>query len=162
MKRAAQAAASLHRQLLALSRQQVLSPSVLSLNSLVTDMEKMLPRLLGEDINVSLSLDPELGNVKADKSQIEEVIMNLAVNARDAMPSGGKLHIQTANMEMDQAFTRDRPGSKIGSYVMLAITDSGTGMSAETIAHIFEPFFTTKKEGEGTGLGLATVNAVVK
>jgi signal transduction histidine kinase len=104
--------------LLAFSRQQVLSPSVLSLNSLVSDMEKMLPRLLGEDINVSLSLDPELGNVKADQSQIEQVIMNLAVNARDALPSGGKLEIQTANVEMDHAFTRDHPGSNTGSYVM--------------------------------------------
>jgi two-component system cell cycle sensor histidine kinase/response regulator CckA len=140
----------------------VLTPSVLSLNSLVSDMEKMLPRLLGEDINVSLSLDPELGNVKADQSQIEQVIMNLAVNARDAMPSGGKLHIQTANVEMDHAFLRDHPGSNTGSYVMLAISDSGTGMTAETIAHIFEPFFTTKGVGEGTGLGLATVYGVVK
>src|SRR5439155_10911984 len=125
-------------------------------------MEKMLPRLLGEDINVSLSLNPELGNVKADQSQIEQVIMNLAVNARDAMPSGGNLHIQTTNMEIDHAFTRDHPGSKAGSYVMLSIADSGTGMSPETIAHIFEPFFTTKKVGEGTGLGLATVYGVVK
>jgi CheY-like chemotaxis protein len=152
----------LTRQLLAFSRQQVLTPSVLSLNSLVSDMEKMLPRLLGEDINVSLSLDPELGNVKADQSQIEQVIMNLAVNARDAMPSGGKLHIQTANVEMDTAFTRDHLGSISGSYVMLAISDSGMGMSPETIAHIFEPFFTTKGVGEGTGLGLATVYGVVK
>jgi two-component system cell cycle sensor histidine kinase/response regulator CckA len=162
IEKAGQRAASLTRQLLAFSRQQVLTPSVLSLNSLVSDMEKMLPRLLGEDIHVSLSLDSELGNVKADQSQIEQVIMNLAVNARDAMPSGGKLHIQTANIEMDNAFTRDHPGSHIGSYVMLAIADSGTGMSAETIAHIFEPFFTTKGVGEGTGLGLATVYGVVK
>ncbi len=162
IEKAGQRAASLTRQLLAFSRQQVLTPSVLSMNSLVSDMEKMLPRLLGEDINVSLSLDPKLGNVKADQSQIEQVIMNLAVNARDAMPSGGKLRIQTANIEMDNAFTRDRPGSKVGSYVMLAITDSGTGMSAETIGHIFEPFFTTKGVGAGTGLGLATVYGVVK
>ncbi len=162
IEKAGQRAASLTRQLLAFSRQQVLTPSVLSLNSLVSDMEKMLPRLLGEDINVSLSLDSELGNVKADQSQIEQVIMNLAVNARDAMPSGGDLHIQTANIEMDNAFTRDHPGSKAGSYVMLAIADSGTGMSPETIAHIFEPFFTTKGVGEGTGLGLATVYGVVK
>jgi len=162
IEKAGQRAASLTRQLLAFSRQQVLTPSVLSMNSLVSDMEKMLPRLLGEDINVSLALDPKLGNVKADQSQIEQVIMNLAVNARDAMPSGGKLHIQTANIEMDNAFTRDRPGSKVGSYVMLAITDSGTGMSAETIGHIFEPFFTTKGVGAGTGLGLATVYGVVK
>src|SRR6266852_2737427 len=152
IEKAGQRAASLTRQLLAFSRQQVLTPSVLSMNSLVSDMEKMLPRLLGEDINVSLSLDPKLGNVKADQSQIEQVIMNLAVNARDAMPSGGKLKIQTSNIEMDNAFTRDRPGSKVGSYVMLAITDSGTGMSAETIGHIFEPFFTTKGVGAGTGL----------
>ncbi len=162
IEKAGKRAASLTRQLLAFSRQQVLTPSVLSLNSLVSDMEKMLPRLLGEDINVSLSLDPGLGNVKADQSQIEQVIMNLAVNARDAMPLGGKLQIQTANVEFDLAYTHDHPGSKIGSYVMLAITDSGTGMSSETIAHIFEPFFTTKKVGEGTGLGLATVYGVVK
>jgi two-component system cell cycle sensor histidine kinase/response regulator CckA len=162
IEKAGQRAASLTRQLLAFSRQQVLTPSVLSLNSLVSDMEKMLPRLLGEDINVSLSLDSELGNVKADQSQIEQVIMNLAVNARDAMPSGGKLHIRTANIEMDNVFVREYPGSKKGSYVMLAIADSGTGMSAETIAHIFEPFFTTKGVGEGTGLGLATVYGVVK
>jgi PAS domain S-box-containing protein len=162
IEKAGQRAASLTRQLLAFSRQQVLTPSVLSLNSLVSDMEKMLPRLLGEDVIVSLSLDAELGNVKADQSQIEQVIMNLAVNARDAMPSGGKLHIQTANREIDNAFTHDHPGSKTGSYVMLAIADSGTGMSAETLAHIFEPFFTTKGVGAGTGLGLATVYGVVK
>src|SRR5229473_1769673 len=162
IEKAGQRAASLTRQLLAFSRQQVLTPSVLSLNSLVSDMEKMLPRLLGEDINVSLSLEPALGNVRADQSQIEQVIMNLAVNARDAMPSGGKLQIQTANVELDHAYTRDHPGSKAGSYVMLAIADSGTGMNPETIAHIFEPFFTTKALGEGTGLGLATVYGVVK
>jgi two-component system, cell cycle sensor histidine kinase and response regulator CckA len=162
IEKAGKRAASLTRQLLAFSRQQVLSPSVLSLNSLVSDMEKMLPRLLGEDIEVSMSLEPELGNVKADQSQIEQVIMNLAVNARDAMPSGGKLQIKTANVELDQAYTRDHPGSKAGSYVMLAITDTGTGMNPETIAHIFEPFFTTKGVGEGTGLGLATVYGVVK
>jgi CheY-like chemotaxis protein len=162
IEKAGQRAASLTRQLLAFSRQQVLTPSVLSLNSLVADMEKMLPRLLGEDINVSLALDPELGNVKADQSQIEQVIMNLAVNARDAMPSGGNLKIQTANVELNHAYTREHPGSKPGSYVMLAIADSGTGMTAETIAHIFEPFFTTKGVGQGTGLGLATVYGIVK
>ncbi len=162
IEKAGQRAASLTRQLLAFSRQQVLTPSVLSLNSLVSDMEKMLPRLLGEDINVSLSLEPALGNVRADQSQIEQVIMNLAVNARDAMPSGGKLQIQTANVELGHVYTRDHPGSKAGSYVMLAIADTGTGMNPETIAHIFEPFFTTKGVGEGTGLGLATVYGVVK
>lgn len=162
IEKAGKRAASLTRQLLAFSRQQVLSPSVLSLNSLVSDMEKMLPRLLGEDIEVSLSLEPELGNVKADQSQIEQVIMNLAVNARDAMTSGGKLQVRTANVELDHAYTRDHPGSNVGSYVMLAIADTGTGMTPETIAHIFEPFFTTKGVGEGTGLGLAAVYGVVK
>src|SRR5260370_7274365 len=136
--------------------------AVLSLNWLVFGMEKRLSGLVGGDIHVSLSLDAKLGNVKADQSQIEQVIMNLAVNARDAMPSGGKLHIQTANIEFDHAYTRDHPGSKEGSYVMLAIADSGTGMSAETIAHIFEPFFTTKGVGEGTALGLPTVYCCVK
>src|SRR5713101_142459 len=162
VEKAGQRAASLTKQLLAFSRQQVLTPAVLNLNALVSDMGKMLPRLLGEDIEVSLELEPKLGNVKADQSQIEQVIMNLAVNARDAMPMGGKLKIQTANVEMDQTYTRNHPGSKEGCYVELAVTDTGTGMNAETLAHIFEPFFTTKKRGEGTGLGLATVYGVVK
>jgi two-component system, cell cycle sensor histidine kinase and response regulator CckA len=162
IEKAGRRAASLTKQLLAFSRQQVLTPAVLNLNTLASDMEKMLPRLLGEDIEVSLLLDTGLGNVKADQSQIEQVIMNLAVNARDAMPMGGKLKIQTGNAQFDQAYTRNHPGSKVGSYVMLAVTDTGTGMDAETLAHIFEPFFTTKERGKGTGLGLATVYGVVK
>jgi two-component system, cell cycle sensor histidine kinase and response regulator CckA len=162
IEKAGQRAASLTKQLLAFSRQQVLTPAVLNLNTLASDMEKMLPRLLGEDIEVSLALDPELGNVKADQSQIEQVIMNLAVNARDAMPMGGKLKIYTSNVELDQAYTRNHPGSKVGSYVLLAVTDTGTGMDAGTLTHIFEPFFTTKERGKGTGLGLATVYGVVK
>jgi two-component system cell cycle sensor histidine kinase/response regulator CckA len=162
IEKAGQRAASLTKQLLAFSRQQVLSPAILNLNTLAADMEKMLPQLLGEDIEVSLLLDPTLGNVKADQSQIEQVIMNLAVNARDAMPMGGKLKIETANAELDQGYVRNHPGSKIGSFVLLAVTDTGTGMDAATLTHIFEPFFTTKELGKGTGLGLATVYGIVK
>jgi PAS domain S-box-containing protein len=162
IEKAGQRAASLTKQLLAFSRQQVLSTSVLSLNSLAADMESMLPRLLGEDIAVSMNLDPDLDSVKADPSQIEQVIMNLAVNARDAMPTGGKLHIRTANVEMDQTYTRSHPGSRPGNYVLLAMTDTGIGMDPGTLAHIFEPFFTTKEVGKGTGLGLATVYGIVK
>ena len=162
IEKAGERAASLTKQLLAFSRQQVLTPAILDLNALTTDMEGMLPRLLGEDVKVSLQLDPELGSVKADQSQIEQIIMNLAVNARDAMPNGGQLKIRTANFEIDQTYTRNHPGSKTGKYVLLAVTDTGTGMNAETLTHMFEPFFTTKERGKGTGLGLATVYGIVK
>jgi PAS domain S-box-containing protein len=162
IEKAGQRAAALTRQLLAFSRQQVLKPAVLNLNDLVSDMAKMLPRLIGEDIAVSTSLATDLGRVKADPSQIEQVIMNLAVNSRDAMPSGGELRIETANKEFDQAYIRHHPGARPGRYVMLSVADSGIGIDAEVLAHIFEPFFTTKEVGKGTGLGLATVYGVVK
>ena len=162
IEKASQRAVSLTRQLLAFSRQQVLEPVILNLNSLVSDMEKMLPRLIGEDIGLTLALDPALEQVKADPSQVEQVIMNLAVNARDAMPDGGKLIIQTTNVDLDTAYTHQHPGSRVGRYVMLRVTDTGTGIEPEIQAQIFEPFFTTKERDKGTGLGLATVYGVVK
>ena len=162
IEKASQRAVGLTRQLLAFSRQQVLEPVILNLNTLVADMEKMLPRLIGEDVDLNLILDPALGQVKADPGQLEQVVMNLAVNARDAMPDGGRLIIQTADAEIDEAFAREHPGSVPGKYVMLAVTDTGTGMDPETQAQIFEPFYTTKGRDKGTGLGLATVYGVVK
>jgi PAS domain S-box-containing protein len=162
IEKASQRAVALTRQLLAFSRQQVLEPVILNLNTLVTDMEKMLPRLIGEDIDLNLILNPTISMVKADPGQLEQVLMNLAVNARDAMPDGGKLTIQTADAEIDLAFAREHPGSIAGKYVTLSVQDSGTGIDPEIQAQIFEPFFTTKGRDKGTGLGLATVYGVVK
>jgi two-component system, cell cycle sensor histidine kinase and response regulator CckA len=162
IEKAGQRAASLTKQLLAFSRQQVLAPAVLNLNAVITDMGKMLHRLIGEDIDLVMKLSADIGRVKADQGQIEQVIMNLAINARDALPQGGKLVVETVNATLDEAYTRQHPGSKAGRYVMISVTDSGTGMTPETLAHMFEPFFTTKDRGKGTGLGLATVYGVVK
>jgi PAS domain S-box-containing protein len=162
IKKAGQSAASLTRQLLAFSRQQVLEPKVVDLNAIVRNVEKMLRRLIGEDIDFSTSLEPVLGSVKADQGQIEQVLVNLVVNARDAMPHGGRLRIETANVDLDEGYTRRHPPQQPGPYVSLTISDTGIGMDAETQAHIFDPFFTTKEIGKGTGLGLSTVYGVVR
>lgn len=163
IRRAVGKAAGMTRRLLAFSRQQVMQPVVLSVNDVVTDLCKMLPQLLGEDIDLSLELEQNLQNVSADRGQLEQVLMNLAVNARDAMPSGGKLTIETRNVELDSAYPL-RKGLEIspGRYVALAVTDTGMGMDEATQSRIFEPFFTTKEPGKGTGLGLASVYGIVK
>ena len=159
---ASQRASSLTRQLLAFSRKQMLAPKILNVQGVVAEMEKILRRLIGEDVQLETSSAPDLGLVRADRSQIEQVILNLAVNARDAMPQGGRLTIETANVELDSSYSHPPAVLSPGRYVMLAVTDNGCGMDAETQAHVFEPFFTTKEKGKGTGLGLATVYGVVK
>jgi CheY-like chemotaxis protein len=159
---AAERAARLTHQLLALSRKQVLEPRVLDLNETVTGIEPLLRRLIGEDIEISVTGGSDLGRVKADAGQLEQVILNLAVNARDAMPQGGRLVLETANAAVDERAARRTPDLAPGSYVLLCVTDSGHGMDAATRAQIFEPFFTTKEVGKGTGLGLATVYGIVK
>ncbi len=162
IRKAGERAASLTHQLLAFSRQQVLQPKVLDLNAVVLDMGKMLRRLIGVDIELTTRLDSQLGRVKADQSQIEQVIVNLAVNARDAMPEGGSLVIETSNTFLDETLARGLPFLRPGPHILLTVSDTGTGMDLSTQRHIFEPFFTTKPPGKGTGLGLATVYGVVK
>jgi two-component system cell cycle sensor histidine kinase/response regulator CckA len=159
--KAAERAADLTRQLLAFSRKQVLQPRILDLNTTVAEMEKMLRRLIGEDIHLVTVFADRLGRVKADPGQLEQVIMNLAVNASDAMPQGGRLTIETANASLDDSDARSRPGTKPGPHVVLAVSDTGHGMGQEVLSHLFEPFFTTKEAGKGTGLGLATVHGIV-
>ncbi|HEX5972103.1 MAG TPA: ATP-binding protein [Gemmatimonadaceae bacterium] len=159
---AAERAARLTRQLLAFSRKQVMRPEMLDLTSMARDMERMLQRLIGEDVTLELKLEPELGIICADPGQVEQVIMNLVVNARDAMPNGGHLVIETSNVAFSTELSMTELGRPAGEYVLLSVTDTGTGMSEATQANLFEPFFTTKGAGVGTGLGLSTVYGIVK
>jgi PAS domain S-box-containing protein len=162
VKMASQRAAALTRQLLAFSRKQILQPKQLNLNQVVVGIEQMLRRILGEDIELNHKLSPDLGLTMADPGQIEQVIMNLAVNARDAMPKGGSLIIETADVLIDEAYAADHPSISAGPYIRLAIIDTGLGMDGHTKDRLFEPFFTTKEKGKGTGLGLSTVYGIVK
>jgi two-component system cell cycle sensor histidine kinase/response regulator CckA len=162
IKEAADRATSLTQQLLAFSRRQVLDMRVLNLNTIIRDLEKMLRRVIGEDVELVTSLADDLGTVKTDPVWVEQVIMNIAVNARDAMPSGGKLIIETCNADLDEPYARGHVVIKPGRYVKLCVSDTGIGMAPEVREHLFEPFFTTKKKGKGTGLGLSTVYGIVK
>jgi two-component system, cell cycle sensor histidine kinase and response regulator CckA len=162
IQRASRQAAGLTSQLLAFSRKQVLIPRVINPIALLRAVENILARLVGEDVELRTFLDPEAGNIKADPGQIEQVLMNLVANARDAMPEGGKLTIEISNRTLDNAYALEHPGAKAGEYVRLAVSDTGRGMSQEVLSHVFEPFFTTKERGKGTGLGLSTVYGIVK
>lgn len=162
IKKASEHAASLTRQLLAFSRRQLLQPKIIDINSLIQNIEKMLWRMIGEDIQMETFLSEGLGRVKADPGQIEQVIFNLVINARDAMPRGGRLIIKTQNVELDDTYARSHIDALPGRYVMISISDNGVGMSKEVMDHIFEPFFTTKEKGKGTGLGLSTVYGIIK
>jgi len=162
IKRAGERAASLTQQLLAFSRKQIIEPRVVRLDLLVAEMHAMLPRLIGEDIALQVTTGKDLGSVKIDPGQFQQILMNLAVNARDAMPDGGKIVIETSNVDLDEGYCALHPYVKPGRFVMLAVSDTGQGMSEEVKAHIFEPFFTTKEQGKGTGLGLAMTYGAVK
>jgi CheY-like chemotaxis protein len=159
---ASRRASTLTRQLLAFSRKQVLQPRVFNLNSLIVDLDKMLRRMISEDIEYNTVIDPHLGSTKADPGQIEQVVMNLVVNARDAIEGGGTITVETANVDLDEEYVRTHPGVRPGPHVMLAVSDTGEGILPEVFPHIFEPFFTTKEVGRGTGLGLSTVYGIVK
>jgi len=162
IRKAGERAAALTRQLLAFGRRQVVQPTLLDIDELVRGLEGMLERLIREDIQLVTSLAAKNGVVKADCGQIEQVVLNLAVNARDAMPAGGRLVIETGLVDLDETYCRRHVGARPGPHVMLAVSDTGVGMDAQTQSHIFEPFFTTKEPGSGTGLGLATVYGIVK
>ncbi|MEA3475332.1 MAG: ATP-binding protein, partial [Candidatus Cloacimonadota bacterium] len=162
IKKAAERASALTGQLLTFSRKKVLKLKVLDLNTIVTDMEKMLHRLIGEDIELTTTLSPTLGQIKGDTGQVSQIIVNLVVNSRDAMPEGGKISIETANVDLDEDYARHHAEVQAGHYVMLTVSDTGCGMDVETQSRIFEPFFTTKEVGKGTGLGLSTVYGIVK
>ncbi len=162
IKAAGERGSALTRQILAFSRSEALQPEVLSLNEILTSSQRFLVRTLGEDIDLATLLHPELGLVAVDRHQFEQVLLNLAINARDAMPDGGRLTLETANVELDDDYCRVHGGAKPGAFVMLAVSDTGAGMNDETKSHVFEPFFTTKEPGKGTGLGLATLYGTVK
>jgi two-component system cell cycle sensor histidine kinase/response regulator CckA len=162
IQKAADRAASLTRQLLAFSRKQTLQPQVLDLNAIVSEMDRMLRRLITESVYLDVRLESGLWRTKTDPGQVQQVIMNLAVNARDAMPSGGTLTIETANAILDEHYVRQHADASAGEYVMLAVSDTGSGLSAGAKEHLFEPFFTTKGVGQGTGLGLATCYGIIK
>jgi signal transduction histidine kinase len=162
IRQAAERAVGLTRQLLLFSRKQALQTTVLDINEVVAGMDKMLRRLIDENVELTFTLGKQIGHIKADSGQVGQVLMNLVVNARDAMPNGGKLTVETRNVTLDENFARTNPNAKPGEYVMLAVNDTGVGMSAETKSHLFEAFFTTKPKGKGTGLGLVTCQTIVK